>query len=65
MSIVFLTLAEVLKIHEDQISGYGGVIGIRDKGLLLCALAQPSITFNGKYLNKDIFGMAAAYLFHI
>ena len=33
--------------------------------LLESALAQPSATFDGNYLHKDIFEMGAAYLFHI
>jgi death on curing protein len=34
----FLTLAEVLAIHADQIGRYGGSQGIRDQGLLEAAL---------------------------
>ena len=34
----FLTLAEVLAIHADQIERYGGSQGVRDKGLLEAAL---------------------------
>lgn len=65
MSPEFLSLAEVLEIHKDQIERYGGVHGIRDMGLLLSAIAMPSATFGGEFLHADIFEMAAAYLFHI
>ena len=41
MSPDFLTLEEVLEIHDDQINRYGGASGIRDLGLLESALAQP------------------------
>ncbi len=63
--IEFLTLAEVISIHPNQIELYGGEPGIRDIALLSSALAIPQSTFNGKYLHNDIFDMAAAYCFHI
>ncbi len=61
----FLSLAEVLEIHRDQIERYGGKRGIRDLGLLQSALAMPAAGFGGRYLHGDLFEMAAAYLFHI
>lgn len=63
--IVFLTLDEVLEIHNDQISRYGGSLGIRDMGLLQSALAMPSMGMGDHYFHRDLFEMAAAYLFHI
>lgn len=63
--IEFLTLHEVLEIRSNQIQLYGGSEGIRDQGLLEAALAQPESTFGGEYLHKDIFEMAAAYLYHL
>jgi death-on-curing protein len=62
---IFLSLAEVLEIHRDQIERYGGGSGIRDLGLLQSALAMPAAGFGGRYLHTDLFEMAAAYLFHI
>ena len=61
----FLTLAEVLEIHRDQIRRYGGQAGIRDLGLLQSALAMPAAGFGRSYLHSDLSEMAAAYLFHI
>jgi len=61
----FLSFAEVLEIHRDQIERYGGKTGIRDLGLLQSALAMPAAGFGGRYLHGDLFEMAAAYLFHI
>jgi death on curing protein len=60
----FLTLDEILEIHDDQIQRYGGDVGIRDRGLLESATAMPQQSFGGQYLHKDIFEMAAAYAFH-
>ena len=61
----FLTLDEVLEIHRDQITNYGGSSGVRDFGLLHSALAMPQALYGGQYLHPDLYEMAAAYLFHI
>ena len=37
----YLTVAEVLAMHADQIERYGGSTGIRDQGLLESALYRP------------------------
>ena len=37
----YLTLAEILAIHLDQIKRYGGTHGVRDPGLLESALFRP------------------------
>ena len=62
---LFLTLAEVIEIHKDQIVQYGGTLGVRDMGLLQSALAQPEASFSGQWLHEGLFSMAAAYAFHI
>lgn len=64
-SPLFLTLAEVVEIHSDQIERYGGRRGIRDIHLLQSALAQPEASFGGEWLHEDLFEMAAAYAFHL
>lgn len=61
----FLTLAEAIEIHADQLQRYGGGEGIRDIGLLSSAVAMPSASYSDKFLHGDIFEMAAAYAFHI
>lgn len=61
----FLGLQEVLEIHRDQVSRYGGTAGIRDIDLLKSALGMPGATFNGEFLHTDVHEMAAAYLFHL
>ena len=61
----FITWDEVLDIHTDQISSFGGSVGIRDEGLLESALAQPQITFAGELLHPTIYEQAAAYLYHL
>ncbi len=65
MAPVFLTLAEVLDIHQDQVERYGGASGIRDIDLLKSALGMPQATYGGQFLHTNIYEMAAAYLFHL
>jgi death-on-curing protein len=62
---LFLSLDEVLEIHQQQIERYGGSAGIRDSGGLQSALATPQATFDGEFLHPSIPAMAAAYLFHL
>jgi death-on-curing protein len=61
----FLTLGEILAIHEDQIARYGGPGGVGDWGMLQSALAMPRAAFGGQYVHADLCEMAAAYLFHL
>ena len=63
--LIYLTLAEVIDIHNNQIDLYGGRPGMRDLGLLQSAVAQPEASFGGQWLHEDIFAMASAYAFHI
>lgn len=61
----FLTLGEVLLIHEDQISRYGGTKGVRDWTMLQSAVAMPAAAFGGRRVHADLCEMAAAYVFHV
>lgn len=65
MGPTFLSLAEVLEIHKDQVARYGGARGIRDIELLKSAIGMPSATYGGQFLQTDIYEMAATYLFHL
>ncbi len=51
----YLTVIEVLMIHDDQIERYGGGSGVRDRGLLEAALFRPQ---TGYY--ADLIEEAAA-----
>jgi len=64
-AITFLTLAEVIDIHTDQIERYGGHEGVRDMNLLSSAVSMPYASFSGSFLHSDLYEMAAAYAFHI
>jgi death-on-curing protein len=63
--ITFLTLAEIIDIHTDQIERYGGHEGVRDIQLLSSAVAMPYASFSGQFLHSDMYEMAAAYAYHI
>ncbi|OGY18282.1 MAG: hypothetical protein A3F04_00210 [Candidatus Chisholmbacteria bacterium RIFCSPHIGHO2_12_FULL_49_9] len=61
-SPLFLTLEQVLAIHDDQIERYGGSHGVRDLSLLLSAIARPQATFGGEDLYPHIFLKAAVLM---
>ena len=60
MSTVFLTLEQVLVIHQTQINNFGGSHGIRDLSLLESALFRPQTTFGDRELYPTVFEKAAA-----
>jgi death on curing protein len=61
----FLPKQAIIYFHEQIIGLYGGILGIRDEGLLNSALEQPGATFDGAYLHDSLAKMAAAYGFHL
>ncbi len=61
----FLTPAEVLAVHQDQIERYGGDARMRDRGLFEAAVAVARAGFGGKPLHRSLFDMAAAYAYHL
>lgn len=63
--MIFITLEEVLELHQEVIALDGGAQGVRDIGLLTSAVEMPRAMFGGIYLHPTIFEQAAAYLFHI
>lgn len=63
--VVFLSVAEVLRIHRRVIADFGGEDGLRDRGLLESAVAMPHAMFDGAFLHPDLATMAAAYHFHL
>jgi len=59
----FLTLAEVLYLHDESLARYGGSAGIREPGLIESALGSAQNAF--WYGRGGLFEIAAAYAFHI
>ena len=62
---IFLDVEDVIAIHEEQLLAIGGGSGLRDRGLLESAVAQPQATFGGEFVHADLVEMAGAYLFHL
>lgn len=63
MKIKYISIDEVIAIHDNMVATYGGSHGIRDLGLVESAISRPKATFGGEDLYTDIFTKAAA-LFH-
>lgn len=63
--IRFLSVDELLAIHDRGIAEHGGSPELRDRGLLESAAAMPYAQFGGQFLHEGLPAMAAAYLFHL
>jgi death on curing protein len=56
---VWVTEEDCLSFHDKLLARFGGASGVRDKGLLLSALARPQHVF--AYERPSLFDLAAAY----
>ena len=61
----FLTLDDVLEVHEEMINTIGGKHGVKDDKLLDSALAQPQMTFGGEDFYPTAAEKAAALAFSL
>ena len=61
----FLTLAEVLGLHEEMIRTIGGKYGVKDGRMLDSALAQPQMTFGAEDLYPTVAEKSAALAFSL
>lgn len=61
----YLDLQHVVAMHKVLIEQYGGLHGIRDKGLLESALSQPQQSAFGEDIFSDIPSKAAAYAYYL
>jgi len=59
----YLTVAQVLRIHEYQIARFGGSPGVKFPDRLESAVAQPAATFGGQDLYPTLAEKAAALAF--
>lgn len=58
----FVTLDEVLAIHDEVLIIAGGRAGIHDFTLLHSAIERPKAQFSGRFLYVSVWLMAAALL---
>ena len=56
----YLSLQEVISLHSLLITQSGGSSGLRDRGALESAVAQPEASFGGEDLYPDLASKAAA-----
>ncbi len=56
----YLTLEEIVSLHAKLIAQSGGIPGLRDRGALESAVAQPEMSFGGEDLYPTIAEKAAA-----
>jgi len=56
----YLSLQEVISLHSLIIAQSGGSSGLRDRGALESAVAQPEASFDGEDLYPDLSSKAAA-----
>lgn len=61
----YLSIPEVLELHERIIASSGGSMGIRDLGALESSVSQPHSTFAGQDLYPDLESKAAALCFSL
>jgi death on curing protein len=61
----YLSLREILELHDKIIEVTGGARGIRDIRALESAINQPRLTFNQTDLYPDILAKAAARCFFL
>ncbi|NCC50601.1 MAG: hypothetical protein EOM20_05230 [Spartobacteria bacterium] len=61
----YLSIAEVLDIHERLLVASGGMLGVRDLGALESAVSQPRATYGGLDLYPDLVAKATALCYSL
>jgi death-on-curing protein len=60
--ILYLSVEQILFLHQAQLEKFGGGSGLRDRGGLESAAARPAMTFGGEDLYSDIAAKTAALM---
>lgn len=63
--MIYLSFEDILEIHSFIIDETGGSHGLRDRGVLLAAIALPAQAMFGRELYPTIFVKAAVYIRNI
>ena len=59
---LYLSLEQVLALHDDLVAAFGGARTLRERGMLESAVARPAMTFGGEDLYGDVAAKAAALM---
>ena len=59
----YLSISEILELHERLLASSGGATGIRDLGALESSVNQPYAAFGGEELYPDVVTKAASLCF--
>lgn len=58
----YLSVAQIVSLHDLQIARFGGSTGVRDRAGLEAAVMRPRATFGGEDLFADVAAKAAALM---
>jgi death-on-curing protein len=61
----YLSVEQVIAIHQEVVEASGGSAGLRDRGILESAVAQPLMSFGGQDLYPSLAEKAAALGFSL
>lgn len=59
---LYLSVEQLLRLHEIQRKAFGGPSGLRDRGGLEAAAGRPQMIFGGEDLYPDLAAKAAALM---
>ena len=60
--IAYVSVEQMLKLHEALVREFGGASSVRDRGGLESAVARPAMTFGGDDLYVELSAKAAALM---
>ena len=61
----FLSVAELVSLHDDLLARFGGASGLRDEGALMSAAMAPQHHWFYSEDGGDVFVLAAVLLIHL
>lgn len=63
--INYLSLEQIIRLHDSVIQEFGGLSGIRDYNLLFSCIESPKMAMFGDDLYPSFYDKASVYLFNI
>lgn len=64
-TIYYLTVEQVIELHDSILAAFGGLAGIRDRGLLESALEAPQVNLYGQEMYQTLSEKGAVYVYHL